>query len=535
MVLAVLGAVTGPLTSAQASAHDVPGQFIAKVYTEALGRVPTGTEWNDAINQFAQSGCTQQSLAAFGQGVYTSADFAQLGYDNTAKLTTLFRGVWNTEPDPLLLMQHKSELSGGEPWSAVVAQFFTDPKFTELVGKICTGGMDSSSTSYSVGGTASTGVAKSTGGFAGSEEDLQKLLNDTPPGGTVQLAGRTVVQLTQPLKIPAGVTLTTTGEPSVQQYAQMGRLVRTGEFDSAAVQVAGGADLHAVWIDGARNNPVNSAPARVNVRVAGGTDTKVSGNKISNTAGSSSVQVVGGTAGQGCSNVQVTKNVITAYSNDHYQTRQLSDQSTVGTWSNGIEVGCGDVTVRRNQIVDTGGVGIAVYRAADVKGDQHSTITGNTIASAGVPMYAGITVDPAYYVPNKGSERDYDFTGTSISKNQLWTAPNTHFVIGISVGTRPWYAGMAVVGANSGHGVAVAGNGTAGIGARVRTGIAVSGMSDVTLKSDPADWEGGVPGKPGDACPSTAVAAASSSGQADGLETDLSFDDTNLDGCVGEP
>lgn len=535
LALAVIGVVVGPMQPAQAGQKAVPGQFIAKLYTEALGRVPSGSEWNAARQQFA-AGCTAQSLAGLGQRVFTSADFARLGYDNTAKLTTLFRGAWNTEPDAAQLDPWQSGLSHGDSWSSVVAQFFVDEHFSELVPKICRGGADSSSTSYAIDGQAADGLPQATGGFSGSESELQQLLDDTAAGGTVQLAGRAVVRLTKPLRVPAGVTLTTSGSPEASHYADMGRLVRRGDFDQPLVEVADGAELTGVWVDGSRNTPDNSAPGRVNVRVLGGTDTAVTGNKITNTAGSSSIQVLGKAGGHSCSRVKVAKNLITAYSNDHYLTRQLSDGSTTGTWSDGIAVGCADTTVKDNQIVDTGGVGIALYRGADnTSTAQRSTVTGNTIASAGVPMYAAVSADPLFYVLRKGSAADYDFSGSSISKNTLWTAPNTHFVIGISLGSRPWYGGMAMVGANSGHGVRVGDNGTGGIGARVRTGIAVSGMSDVRLTSDPANWTHGVPGKESGACPSTAVAASKSAGTADDLDADVSFDNTAFDGCISEP
>lgn len=535
VALALIGAVVGPLQPAEASQHVVPGQFIAKLYTEALGRAPSGSEWNAAIGDFSSGGCSVQTLAELGQSVYTSADFARLGYDNTAKLSTLFRGAWNTEPDPAELAQRQSGLSHGESWSAVVAQFFVDEHFTSLVPKICRGEADSSSTSYAMSGQPTDGLARASGGFTGSEQRLQRILNQTPSGGTVQIAGRTVVTLTEPLRVPAGVTLTTSGEPSTAQYGEMGRLVRAGDFDAPMVDVVGGAKLSGVWLDGSRNNPDNSAPNRSNVRVLGGDETAVVGNKISNTAGATSVQVVGKAGGHNCSDVTVSKNVITAYSNDHYLTKQLSDGST-GTWSDGITVGCADTTVSDNQIVDTGGVGIVLYRGADDSSTaQRSTVTDNTILSAGVPMYAAVAADPMYYVPSHGSAKDYNFSGATISENTLWTAPNTHFVVGINLGSRSWYGGMAMVGPNSGHGVSVGGNGTGGVGARVRSGIAVSGMQDVTLGSDPAVWRHGVPGNPDDACPSTSVAASKAAGTADGLKSEVSFDDVAFDGCMGEP
>jgi hypothetical protein len=408
-----------------------------------------------------------------------------------------------------------------------------------LVPRICAGVTDSSQTSYAVAGQPPVELAGDSAGFSGTEDELQQLLNDSSSGSTVVLAQRAVIALTKPLSVPSGVTLSTASDPDTAHYPDMGRLVRAGDFDAPMIELDSGAKLTGVWVDGGRNSPGNSAAGRHNIRVLGGNGTAVIGNKISNTAGASSVQVLGQAAGYVCSDVTVAENVITAYSNDHYLTRQTPDGNTTGTWSDGVSVNCADTVVEGNEIVDTGGVAVAVYPAtAEPRSDvaQRSSIIDNKIVSAGVPMYAGIVADPQYFVPGKGERRDFDFTGTKIIGNTLWTAPNTHFVIGISAGTRPWYAGSAMVGPNSGSGSTIADNTTGELSARVRTGIAISGMTDVTLGDNPADWEHeGVPGKPGNACPRVDVAVSGAAGTAAGLQTDEEYADLAFDGCMGEP
>lgn len=541
LAVALLALVIGPIRHSDAAPDEapgpVPGQFIAKLYTEGLGRLPHQSEWAAAARTFSESGCNVQSLADVGQQVYTSAAYARLGYDNTSRLMTLYRGVWNTEPDGTLTTWRES-LDHGEAWSTVVARFFVDDRFTDLVPKICSGARDSSATSYALAGQSATPVPTATAGFDGTEESLQALLDDTAPGGTVMLAQRALVILTKPLTIPNGVTLTTVNDPDPLHYAQMGRLVRGGDFDQPMVDVTNGAKLTSVWVDGARNSPGNFSPDRHDVRVLGGRGTTVTGNKISNTSGSASIQVLGQAGGYACSRVTISRNVITAYSNDHYLTRQLADGSTAGAWSDGIAAGCADTTITENQIVDTGGVGISLYRGSHSPQSrivQKSVIERNSILSAGVSMYAGIVADPLYFVPGKGSAARFDFSSAKIDRNSLWSGPDTHFVIGISAGSRAWYAGTAMIGANSGHGLTISRNSTGAIGARVRTGIAISGMSDVRLDADPAHWiHNGVPGKQGNACPATDIAAAVSSGQASGLRTDQPYDDVGFDGCMGE-
>ncbi|HEY9294558.1 MAG TPA: right-handed parallel beta-helix repeat-containing protein [Microlunatus sp.] len=539
VVLAVVGLVAGPSSTASAEPADVPGQYISKLYTEALGRLPYQTEWQAATQVFSEGGCSSQTLAEVGQQVYTSADFAALGYDNVAKLSTLYRGVWNGEADVSGLSERRDELDHGESWSTMVAKFFVSDEFNALVPKICAGARDSSATSYAWGSQASGALPSDSAGFNGGQDQLQQILDDTPPGGTVQLAERALITVTKPLSIPHGVTLTTTGEPDITHYAVMGRLVRDGDFNGPVVEVGGGAKLTGVWVDGARKSPGDGHPGRTDVRVLGGQRTQVSGNKISNSMGTAGIEVYGQARGYSCSDVTVSRNLITAYSNDHYLTRQLEDGTTAGMWTDGIASGCADTKITNNQIVDTGGVGIGLYPATSSAAEgtsQRSVISKNRVLSAGVPMYAAIVADPQYYLQGRGDASRYDYRGARIDDNLLWTAPNTHFVIGIAAGTRAWYGGTAMVGPNSGHGLAVSGNSTGKLSARVRTGIAISGMDDVRLGANPADWShDDVPGKTGNACPAVDVAASTTAGTADGLQTRESFDDTGFDGCMGEP
>jgi hypothetical protein len=149
--------------------------------------------------------------------------------------------------------------------------------------------------------------------------------------------------------------------------------------------------------------------------------------------------------------------------------------------------------------------------------------------------YAVIVADPLYYVPGKGTAARFDFSSAQISENRLWSGPDTHFVIGIGAGSRAWYAGTAMIGANSGYGLTISRNTTGAIGARVRTGIAINGMTDVRLDANQARWiHNGVPGKQGNACPATNIAAAISTGQASDLQTDEPYEDVTFDGCMGE-
>lgn len=453
-----------------------PGQFIAKLYTEALGRLPDQNAWTSLQSRFNQSGCQRSTLRAVATSIYTSTEFTALDYDNAGKLLTLYRGVLNREPDQDGFDNWLTRLGKGTSWPTVVGGLLSGDEFSDLVPKICSGATDSADTSYDLGTTPPLSVFTTGPGFTGSGRELQIRLNDTKPGGTVALAQRAVIPLTTALTVPPRVTLTTTGGPNTAHYANMGRLVRASPFNREMVTLANGASLRNVWLDGERDTPDNWAASRSNLRLNGGTGTTATEDKISNTAGPSSVFVLGDFDNYPCKNLAVTNNLITAYSSNNY------DQDT---WTDGISVTCGSTNVTGNQIVDTSDVGIVLYRASGTEHpvQQASQVHRNVILSAGNSMYGGIGADPLY-VSSGQHIQTHDFTGSDISGNTIWTSPNTHFDIGLAAGTRPWFGRNT----NTGVGASFTGNTTGRAGARVETGIAVSAMDKATVSDNAMSW-----------------------------------------------
>jgi hypothetical protein len=86
-----------PVQNASAA---VPGQYIAKLYTEGLGRAPDPSGWFWRNLYFAQQGCNVTTLYNQAVEVFTSAEFRGLGYDNAEKILAIYRGVLSREPDP---------------------------------------------------------------------------------------------------------------------------------------------------------------------------------------------------------------------------------------------------------------------------------------------------------------------------------------------------------------------------------------------------------------------------------------------------
>lgn len=515
------GAGAPAAAAATAAKTYVPAQFIAKMYTEALGRIPDQAGWHSATTYFSQNGCGAASLAAWGEAVYSSQEYSGLGYASAARLLTLYRGALNREPDPGGYGTWMQNLSSGTSWPATVQAFFTSAEFTALVPKICSGVVDGSGSSYYFGTQPALAVPPGDSGFTGSEAALQAQLNSAATGGAVTLAQRAVIMLAQPLVIPAGVTLTTAGAPDPHHYANMARLVRAASFPAPAspegmVQVRQNATLSHVWVDGARDTPRNTAPLE-NVMTFGA-GTAVSDDRIGEPQGPSSLYLLGGFDGYPCPAEQVTGNLITAYSSDHYLT---SD------WADGISDNCEGATISGNQIVDATDVGIVVYRNTPGS-PQHSVVSGNYVLSAGNSMYGGLGFDPLYN-PGGATGVTLSFAGSAIRDNELWTGPDTHFDIGITDGSRAWYARAgAAHPADTGTGASVTGNTTGSESARVQTGIAVNGMLDTTVTGNTLTTAHIATGT----CPKVAFAAEISLGYATGTFTPQPTN-LSMDGCIG--
>jgi hypothetical protein len=516
--LAVAGLTLGvPSANAASTQNYLPAQFVAKQYTEGLGRMPDQPGWHSAASWFAANGCTAQGLAGFGESLFTSTEYTGLGYDNTGKLVTLYRGSLDREADKSGMDNWLGELSGGMSWSDVVAKFFTSSEFTALVPKICSGAVDASASSYYFGTFPAIALPTSGSGITGDEQAVQTALDAAPAGGTVTLAKRALIELTQPLVIPTGVTLTTAGSPDPRHYADMARLVRAANFAepktlTGMVQVRSNATASNVWIDGVRNTPGNTAP--LTDVMTYGTGATVNSDVIGNTQAPNTVYLLGGFDGYTCGSATVSGNLVTAYSSDHY---------LANDWTDGISDNCEGASITGNQVVDATDVGIVVYRNTTTSA-QHSVVSGNSVLSAGNSMYGGLGFDPLFG-PAGSPAQTFPFTGGKITGNTVWSGPDSHFDIGITDGSRAWFAGTYT--ADTGTGAAITGNTTGTVGARVQTGVAVNGMLDTTVSGNTLTFSHIGTGTCAKVDYAAELAEHYASGTFDPQPTDV-----NLDGCV---
>lgn len=515
-------AVAALSAAAPAAAQDataIPTQFIAKMYTEALGRAPDQPGWNAFVGFFQNNGCGAAQLGFAGKQFYLSGEFAFDYGDNAARVLTLYRGILNRDPDQGGFDYYVAQLNAGERWANVVQDFFAGAEFNGDVAKIC------SATAPDYGFGSQTPVAPTPGGtgFSGTEPALQALLDEAAPGSTVALAQRAVITLTTTLNVPSGVRLTTDGEPGPTSYAAMARLVRGVTFDGPNVTVESGAALAHVWIDGQRpllgyHKVAGGSGDNANLVTNGGSGIAVIGNKLSDPQGGTNFFSVGAP----CADETVKDNLVTSYSAVH----------DISGFSDGLTMACEGLDLEDNEIVDVTDVGIVLFATPGVT--QHSRIAHNVIVSAGLSTNAAISADPS--TGNTGGS-SLDYTGTLFQDNLFWTGPYTSFDFGVEAGGRPFF--LAADNNSDGTGAVYLNNTTGGLSARVRAGIVVAGMLNVDIGNDsrhPLNFVpvAFAPGTPAATCPEGQVIVEAATGHASGHYPTPSFNG-NFDGCVNGP
>jgi Domain of unknown function (DUF4214) len=498
----------------------VPSQFIAKMYTEALGRAPDQVGWRHYVEHFREKGCNVVQLKEIGSQFYRSEEFAADYDDNQAKVLTLFRGALNRDPDQAGLDHYVSLLSAGMSWESVVNAVFESAEFGGNVAAMC----DPGAPNYHFGNQPPPVLMSRGPGFSGSQSELQSSLNGAAFGSTVDLAQMAVIALTSTLIVPSGITLKTHGSPETTSYALMARLTRAATFDGPNVVIQGGGRLSNVWIDGQRHvlgyhKVAGGDGDNANIATLGGRSTQVLSNKLSDPQGGTNFFSDGGGPASPCSDQVVRRNLVTAYSSIHGFEFN----------SDGLTMECEGLTLENNDIVDVSDIGIVLFNAPGVR--QHSRVAGNTIVSAGISTNAAISSDPSTGNPG-GSSLDY--RGTIFRDNVLWTGPHTAFDFGIEAGAREFF--LSPANNSDGFGAAYVNNTTGILSAQVRAGIAVAGMLEVIIANDehhPLDFipVPFPPLAPAANCPAGQVIVDASQGHASGRYPTPTFDG-DLDGCV---
>jgi hypothetical protein len=537
-LLAILPAI-GIVPRGVARAGSVlPAQFVAKSYTEVLGRAPDQAEWRRAVDVFESEGCSPESLRDWQSRLLLGDEYAHLGYDADARILTLHRAALNREPDEESVERWRGEMSRRTPWRSVVERLYASAEFTRLARDVICDPDAPHAPNYLFGTDPPIDLGAKGPGIR-TESELRDALrpNGVPaaPGTTVLLAQQATISVSATLVVPPGVSVATAGSPRREGYARMARLVRDRPDDQygAVVALDPGAVLTHVWVDGQGDDPyavprANQGRAVDVLLNPGAVGARVLESRVDNASsgGFTTILAEAGTSGPGCGAAQralISGNLVTAYSSVHAD----------GWWRDGISVACEHTDVTGNAVVDASDAAIIVYRP--LIGAQTSTVRDNLVLNAGNSAFAGLAADPlAAPLPTPDTDCDsVDFSGTAVRDNLLWTGDRTQFDFGLSVGTR----GFSFLGPSwcTGRGAAFVGNTTGVLPARFVEAVAVSGMLDATTAGNFAG-EGIVlvhPSGVDRGCPERPSVAEVRAGHASGhLQA---YDDHRIQGCLGRP
>lgn len=482
------------LAPAPASATTfVPYQFIAKLYTDGLGRAPDQSGWTSAANTFTTSGCTTSSLSTVANGVLLSPEFTALGLSAPAKVEVAYRTLLNREPDASGLALYSSQ-----PMSSITAAMEASAEFATLAGMIC------STADYHFGTAAPIALGAGTTGYNGSEAGLQALLNSAASGSTVTLAARALIPLTSTLTVPSGVTLATAGTPG--HYAEMGRLVRQPGWSGNSVNLAGGGHIDHVWIEGDRLRESSYDRLRFNLQIFAGSGTSLTNSRVGNTAGATSMQINGVAAGETCTGTVISGNIVEAYSAVHDGVAE----------TDGITGGCGAMSVHDNTVVDASDVGIILFGSPSYT--QASQVYNNTVIQAGKGAHAMLAFDSSTST-YPATASPVSFAGASMHDNRLWSSPAAVSTFAISVGTFAYFGPSTI-----GTGGSVTNNTSGTLAVAAEAGIGISGQLSTTVTGNTVGWISG--DDPTSSCPHAAVGASVTAGYASGTlqaYTDLTY------------
>jgi len=483
-------------------------QYTAKLYTEVLGRIPDQGGWNNSMTFWQSSACNKTKLKEQGMAVFNSYEFNALNLDNSAKVLILYRAIMLREPDQNGYNYYLSLLNNnGANASQIASSFYESGEFAQRISSIC----QNSGRGWVASSPLNLADPNSPYFSGGTGEELQVLLNNAAQGSTVFLAKKAVIRVHQPIVVPSGVTLTTFGLPSTQYYTSMARIVRNSKYFAGQgfelIKMSGSAKVTNIWIDGRRSD-FGFLKDNINVRGYGGNGSSFSGNKVSDTAGWTSFQIWGTAEGFACNSSTVSSNMITMYGSSHYNNE----------WADGLSISCENTDVQNNSILDATDVAIVVYRSGNAT--QNSKVKYNKILNSGLSAYGGLVVDPLQDYLGSGN---YNFTGTEIFSNTIWSSPSVHFDIVLSVGTRPWFG----VNSDDGFGAKVYNNTSGSSTVNSNNGIVVSGMHSAYVQSNILNnnLQNTI------LCPMANVIADVSSGNASG--NIQSYQDILIQGCMG--
>lgn len=444
-----------------------PAQYITKLYTEFLGRVPDQQGYKGYSDYFQQNGCNDFTLKVIGYQFLNSEEFAQLNYSGSARIIATFRALLNREPTVA-----EFEYFKGRDWKdSLFFIYGTDEFNKDMVKLVC-----SSKSEYNKARYGWRGVAASSGYIVIPESEFLELVKMTPKGQTLWLPARSAVFLTKSVDV-YGIAIKTAGNP--HEYLNMARLIRAKNFNGpggcrqlkstcgeSLIRLHDSSTLENVWVDG-NGQALEYNVWDINVQTLG-SNVVVRGCRVDNSAGFSNIQAI--PVGE-CRAICIDNNFILGYNSDGFANKKSSNP-----WVDGITSSCEGTLVHSNSIVDTSDVSIVIFAPREGM-IQSSKVMGNVIHNAGNSSFAALNTDHIFVT------YPADFSDTFFESNLIWTSDFVSIRTALSVGSGLWGQN----GTGYGYGAQFLNN-TTGTGfVQSQFGILLAGMRAATVLGNKLD------------------------------------------------
>jgi hypothetical protein len=369
----------------------VPAQYIAKQYTEFLGRAPSFQEISAVHGSFP---CSTNALAQYSRSVLSSPEYRSHGLSLRDTVRALYRGLLNREPDQSGWDWY-SQFSEGEAFNAIVAS----QEYRTLVNRICS----SKGEGYGWG----QGWFNPTVSFA----NIKHKIESASPGTVIEL-GADKIAVTSTIVVPPGVVV----RGRSGHYLQQPNFYRATSFNGPIFRLRHYSALEYLHIDGRKNYHPNGLVEAVNVEITG-TGARVHGLRTDNPAGWTSILC---NSISGVYNTHIVGNLVISYGNPRRH----------GEWTDGLSLACEQSLAIWNTVVDASDVGIILFDTYS-KGNA-SQVKFNRVLQLGNHSWGMIGLDQQVGNPKF-------FGSAAFQLNELYTAPHVRTRVGIVDGTRTWY------------------------------------------------------------------------------------------------
>jgi hypothetical protein len=425
--------------------------LIARSFTEVLGRLPNPS---DFYSWCANARSPEQILNSF----YRSAEYSSFGLSHSAIVQTLYRGALNREPDSSGFQYWTNYLDTTNNVDGAIASFLNSKEF-----KI----QDFSAAGFNSCGLLPVARSRISG------KEVQALLDSTD---TVTLAPETLVEISEPLIIRAGKTLTSIGNG---HYASLARLSRVNGYDSALVSIESNGHLQNVWVSGNRNS-FHKTISGENIRLQPGIDSSVINCRIDTSTGYTNLYVgKPDRSTRGDEQSFILHNFISG-TESTYRQSELN-------YTDGISNTGKQTIIDDNTIVNTTDGAIVNFSYINTDGylvPNSSQVTRNTIAALTNNAYGAIMSDPFLvwdysHYGDKPYQVSQSFEGLLVKDNVVWSSAQAKYNVVLSVGTRLWFGDYGY----SSTGGVYQGNHSGGGMVNATMGTIVSGAFNVDVSN----------------------------------------------------